>query len=157
MPSVSAAISSSFLAVSTPLESVATTSNASVVSNLSGILSTLCFTELLPSLTITQWLLITHLDLTLISVVQHIPWNVLKRRNILSCKWFLITCRSHFDQRRNHIFHGTFLKRRNILSCKLLLITSRSHFDQRRNHICHGTFLKRRNILSCNSVGLLIP
>ena len=90
VPSVSAASSSSFLAVSTPLESVATTSNASVVSHLSGILFTLCFTELLPSFTITQWLRITHLDLTLISVVKHIPWNVFEAK-----EYFIVEMVSH--------------------------------------------------------------
>ena len=48
VPSVSAPSSNSFLAVSTPLESAASTSNVSGVSSRSEMLSKLCFTKLLP-------------------------------------------------------------------------------------------------------------
>ena len=54
VPSVSAASSNLFLAVSTPLESAASSSNVPVVSSRSEMLSKLCFTNLLPVHTITH-------------------------------------------------------------------------------------------------------
>ena len=87
VPSVSAASSNSFLAVSTPLESAASSSNVQVVRSRSDMLSKLCFTKLLP-------------------VPSQCPQSHI---TCMSCHFD--------RRRRNNRLHRTFSKKRVILSC----------------------------------------